>query len=45
MKSAVPGITDNAEAWQGARTIAAWNPLPFPARRVRRARLQLGKER
>ena len=27
-----PGITDNAEARAGARTIAAWKPLPIPRR-------------
>jgi hypothetical protein len=25
-----PGITDNAEARECARTIAAWKPLPIP---------------
>jgi hypothetical protein len=29
-----PGVTDNAEAWECARTIAAWKPLPV--RRIRR---------
>jgi hypothetical protein len=31
-----PGITDNAQARECARTIAAWKPLPAPLRRVTR---------
>ena len=31
-----PGVTDNAEARECARTIAAWRPLPVPLPRVRR---------
>jgi hypothetical protein len=30
-----PGITDNAEARECARTIAGWKPLPVPQRPVR----------
>jgi hypothetical protein len=30
-----PGITDNAEARECARTIAAWKPLPVKRRPVR----------
>jgi hypothetical protein len=30
-----PGVTDNAEARECARTIAASKPLPVPLRRVR----------
>jgi hypothetical protein len=33
-----PGVTDNAEARECARTIANWKPLPEHARRVRRAK-------
>ena len=32
-----PGITDNAQARQCARTIAGWKPLPLPLRAVKRA--------
>ena len=40
-----PSITDNAEARQCARTIAAWKPLQVPVRRVgRMVRLEVGKE-
>jgi hypothetical protein len=31
-----PGVTDNAEAWDCARTIAAWKPLSVPLRRARK---------
>jgi hypothetical protein len=31
-----PGITDNAQARECARTIAGWKPLPVPLRRVKR---------
>jgi hypothetical protein len=31
-----PGVTDNAETRECARTIAAWKRLPVPAQRVRR---------
>jgi hypothetical protein len=27
-----PGVTDNAEAWERARTIAAWKPVPVNVR-------------
>jgi hypothetical protein len=37
-----PGVTDNAEARECARTIAAWKPLP---ERVRRVRLRPRKRR
>jgi hypothetical protein len=41
-----PGVTDNAEAREWARTIAAWKPLPAPVRRVRRvARLEVREGR
>jgi hypothetical protein len=30
-----PGVTDNAEARECARTIAAWKPLPAKPRPVR----------
>ena len=41
-----PGVTDNAEARECARTIAAWKPLSLPVHRVRRvARLEVGKGR
>jgi hypothetical protein len=30
-----PGVTDNMEARECARAIAAWKPLPPPLRRVR----------
>ena len=39
-----PGVTDNAEARECARTIAAWRPLPV-RQDGRVARLRLGKER
>jgi hypothetical protein len=40
-----PGVTDNAEAREYARTIAAWKPLQVPVRRVgRMVRLEVGKE-
>ena len=29
-----PGVTDNAEARECARTIAAWKPLTVPATRL-----------
>ena len=29
-----PGVTDNAQARESARTIAGWTPLPVPLRRV-----------
>jgi hypothetical protein len=30
-----PGITDNAQAWECARTIAGWKPLPLrPVKRM-----------
>jgi len=38
-----PGVTDNAEARECARTIAAWKPLPVRQDGV--ARLRLGKGR
>ena len=31
-----PGVTDNAEARECARTIAGWKPLPVTPRPVRR---------
>jgi hypothetical protein len=31
-----PGITDNAQARECARTIAGWRPLPLPLRTVKR---------
>ena len=34
---AVPGVDDNAQARECARTIAGWKPLPVPLRRVPRA--------
>ena len=37
-----PGITDNAEARECARTIAAWKPLPV-RQDGRMERLRLGK--
>jgi hypothetical protein len=40
-----PGVTDNAEARECARSIAAWRPLPVSVRRGRRARLEVGKGR
>ena len=41
-----PGVTDNAEARECARTIAAWKPLPAPLRRVRWVvRLEVGEGR
>ena len=39
-----PGVTDNAETRDCARTIAAWKPLPV-RQDGRVARLRLGKER
>jgi hypothetical protein len=33
-----PGVTDNAEARECARTIAGWKPLPVKPRLVRRSR-------
>jgi len=39
-----PGVTDNAETRECARTIAAWKPLPV-RQDGRVARLRLGKER
>ena len=40
-----PGVADNAEARECARTIAAWKPLQVPVRRVgRMVRLEVGKE-
>jgi hypothetical protein len=33
-----PGITDNANAREHARTIAGWTPLPAPVRPVTRLR-------
>jgi hypothetical protein len=33
-----PGVTDNAQARECARTIAAWEPLPVKPRLVRRLR-------
>ena len=30
-----PAVTDNAEAWECARAIAAWQPLPVKPRLVR----------
>jgi hypothetical protein len=38
-----PGITDNAQARECARTIAGWKPLHLPLRRP--ARLRSGRER
>jgi hypothetical protein len=38
LRQLFPGVTDNAEARECARTIAAWRPLPVPGRRVRRLR-------
>ena len=35
-----PGITDNAQARECARTIASWRPLP---KRLRPARPRIGK--
>ena len=32
LRRLLPDITDNAEARAGARTIAAWKPLPIPRR-------------
>jgi hypothetical protein len=37
-----PGITDNVQAREWARTIAGWKPLPT---RPRRVRLHPGKKR
>jgi hypothetical protein len=31
-----PGVTDNGQARECARTIAGWKPLPVPLRRVTR---------
>ena len=28
-----PGVTDNAKAWECARAIASWRPLPVSATR------------
>jgi hypothetical protein len=39
-----PGVTDNAEARECARTIAAWKPLPVRAD-GRVERLRRGKKR
>jgi hypothetical protein len=39
-----PGVTDNVEARECARTIAGWRPLPV-RQDGRVARLRLGKER
>jgi len=39
-----PGVTDNAEARECARTIAAWTPVPV-RQDGRVARLRLGKGR
>jgi hypothetical protein len=33
-----PGVTDNAQARECARTIAAWKPMPERVRRVRRGK-------
>jgi hypothetical protein len=38
-----PGVTDNSEARECARTIAAWKPLP--ARPVRRSLSDRGRAR
>ena len=39
-----PGVTDNAEARECARTIAGWRPLTVRVRRGRRvARLEVGE--
>jgi hypothetical protein len=35
-----PGVTDNAEARECARTIAGWKPMPERLRPVRRLRRQ-----
>jgi hypothetical protein len=40
-----PGVTDNAEARECARTIAAWKPLQVPVRVGWMVRLKVGKER
>jgi hypothetical protein len=37
-----PGITDNVQARECARTIAGWKPLPGPLRPV--GRLRRGRE-
>jgi hypothetical protein len=37
-----PGITDNAQARECARTIAGWSPLPTKPRLVRRLRQRVG---
>jgi hypothetical protein len=36
MRRLFPGVTDNAQARESARAIAAWKPLPVTPRPVRR---------
>jgi hypothetical protein len=43
LRQLFPGITDNAEARECARTIAAWKPLPAPLRRVTRRHPDQGR--
>jgi hypothetical protein len=40
-----PGITDNAEARECARTIAGWKPLPAVACKITRLRLRRSRAR
>jgi hypothetical protein len=39
-----PGVTDNAQARECARTIAAWKPLPSAPRPVRRLHQGWGRK-
>ena len=42
LRQRFPGITDNAQARECARTIAGWKPLPMrPVKRVPRLRRML----
>ena len=34
LRQRFPGITDNAQARECARTIAGWKPLPLPVKRI-----------
>jgi hypothetical protein len=40
-----PGITDNAQARECARTIAGWKPLPAAACQITRLRLRRSRAR
>jgi hypothetical protein len=44
LRQRFPGITDNAQARECARTIAGWKPLPLPLRPVKRMPKALVKQ-